>query len=282
MNSRDRKPLPAVERIFHPSDFTRASEIAFAHALKIALIARAQLTMLHVSPQGKRDWSDFPGVRQVLEQWGELPPGSSRQAVSRLGVHIQKVIARDDDPVRAAVDYLERRPADLIVLATGQYKGRTRWLNKSVAAPIARHSETMTLFIPSGVDGFVDRASGALSLRNILVPVDREPAPQAAVTAASRAAMALGVTQPSINLLHVGPDGSMPAVNVYDEENWNWNRISREGPVVDAIQKTASDCRADLIVMTTAGRDGFLDALRGSTTERVLRITPCPLLAIPA
>ena len=30
-----------------------------------------------------------------------------------------------------------------------------------------------------------------------------------------------------------------------------------------------------------AGRDGFPDALRGSTTERVLRRAPCPVLAIP-
>jgi nucleotide-binding universal stress UspA family protein len=33
--------------------------------------------------------------------------------------------------------------------------------------------------------------------------------------------------------------------------------------------------------MTTNGRDGFLDALRGSHSERVLHRTPCALLAIP-
>jgi len=39
-------------------------------------------------------------------------------------------------------------------------------------------------------------------------------------------------------------------------------------------------CRADLIVMSTTGHDGFLDALRGSTTERVVRGANCPVLAI--
>jgi nucleotide-binding universal stress UspA family protein len=38
----------------------------------------------------------------------------------------------------------------------------------------------------------------------------------------------------------------------------------------------------NLIVMSTDGRNGFLDALRGSHSERVLRRIPCPLLAIPA
>jgi nucleotide-binding universal stress UspA family protein len=35
-------------------------------------------------------------------------------------------------------------------------------------------------------------------------------------------------------------------------------------------------------VMATEGRNGFLDALRGSHSEQVLRQCACPLLAIPA
>ena len=38
---------------------------------------------------------------------------------------------------------------------------------------------------------------------------------------------------------------------------------------------------AGLIVMSTDGRNGFLDALRGSHSERVLRQAPCPLLTVP-
>jgi len=34
--------------------------------------------------------------------------------------------------------------------------------------------------------------------------------------------------------------------------------------------------------MATDGRNGFLDALRGSHSERVLRSAPAPLLAVPA
>jgi nucleotide-binding universal stress UspA family protein len=40
--------------------------------------------------------------------------------------------------------------------------------------------------------------------------------------------------------------------------------------------------QANLIAMPTAGHHGFLDAVRGSTTERVLRHAPCPVLAVPA
>jgi DnaJ-domain-containing protein 1 len=56
----------------------------------------------------------------------------------------------------------------------------------------------------------------------------------------------------------------------------------RAGDVVSTILKAAEEQQADLIAMPTAGHHGFLDAVRGSTTERVLRHASCPVLAIPA
>jgi nucleotide-binding universal stress UspA family protein len=58
--------------------------------------------------------------------------------------------------------------------------------------------------------------------------------------------------------------------------------VSRKGEVIDVIHETAQEVKADLLVLTTEGRHGFLDALRGSHSERILRRSPCPLLAIPA
>ncbi|HEX2928596.1 MAG TPA: universal stress protein [Candidatus Binatia bacterium] len=34
--------------------------------------------------------------------------------------------------------------------------------------------------------------------------------------------------------------------------------------------------------MATEGRHGFVDAVRGSVTEQVVRGAPCPVLAVPA
>ena len=49
----------------------------------------------------------------------------------------------------------------------------------------------------------------------------------------------------------------------------------------EQILDAASDQRVGLIAMATEGHRGFLDALRGSTTEQVLRRAACPVLAIP-
>ena len=38
---------PFIESVFPPTDFSPASEIAFAHALAIALVCEAELDILH-------------------------------------------------------------------------------------------------------------------------------------------------------------------------------------------------------------------------------------------
>lgn len=41
----------AIYSVFHPTDFSPASMVAFAHALKIALSIQGKLDILHVDTQ---------------------------------------------------------------------------------------------------------------------------------------------------------------------------------------------------------------------------------------
>jgi nucleotide-binding universal stress UspA family protein len=272
-----------IKVIFHPSDFTEGSEVAFAHALKLATVARAELDILHVSDNDQEAWTEFPGVRQMLERWKLLPPNSPKNAVATTGISVRKVVMKGKDPVHAAQHFLEENPTDFVVLAAHTHKGRMRWgRGKVMSQPIASATEAAALFVPYGSEGFVSRADGNASLRNVLIPVDTSPSPAPAIEAAMRLTWALQCPEVSFTLLHVGKSGQMPRVNTEEQEGWTWNKLTRDGEVVDTILAAAKEVRADLIVMTTDGRDGFLDGLRGSTTERVLRGGTVPVLAIPA
>ena len=271
-----------IDSILHPSDFSEASEIAFAHALKTALVARSRLTLFHVASDVQEDWSDFPGVRQTLERWGLLPAGSPREAVAAaLGIEVSKIIAHDRNPVSSVLRYLEAHPTDLIVLASHRHDDGSHWLRRPVAGPVARKSGQATLFVPHGVKGFVSLQDGTVSLQRILIPVAPAPAAQPAVQAAIELVSRLPGPPGTFTLLHVGAEGEMPAVRRPDVGGWQWNSVTRDGDVIDTILDTARTRHADLIVMSTDGRDGFLDAFRGSHSERVLRQSPCPLLVIP-
>jgi nucleotide-binding universal stress UspA family protein len=218
----------------------------------------------------------------MLERWRVLPPGSPRSAVPALGIDVTKVLSKESDPVTASLRYIERNPTDLIVLATSQHEGRARWLSNAVAEPLARESGLMTLFIPPGVGGFVSRSDGSVSLRSILIPVAGDPSPRVAVEAARRVASGLGREDVAFTALYVGAPADMPALAFAPRSGWSWRAMTGQGDVVQTILAVAGECAADLIVMATRGHQGFLDALRGSTTERVLRHARCPLLAVPA
>ncbi|HEY7490135.1 MAG TPA: universal stress protein [Candidatus Tectomicrobia bacterium] len=272
-----------LDSIFHPSDFTQASEVAFVHALKLALIAPAELSIMHVAlEEAEVDWIDFPGVRSTLARLGLLPEGSPREAVANLGLGVQKVLASQADPVHAILRYLDNHPTDLVVLATHQREGLARWWHRAVAEPVARRSATMTLFVPYGAPGFVSLANGTVTLQRILIPIDTVPRPQAAVEAAAGLARVLGCDAVSFTLVHIGAAGDMPAVHAPHHERWVWDRAIRHGNVVEQILDMEAVSAADLIVLTTQGHHGVLDALRGSTSERIVRGARCPVLAIPA
>jgi nucleotide-binding universal stress UspA family protein len=273
--------MPIIDSVLHPTDFSEGSRVAFHHALKAALTAKSKLTLLHVTPGTTREWTDFPGVRETLERWGLLPKGSPRSAVPELGIEVRKVIAQQSDPVKAVLRYLGDHPAELIVLATHQREGRVHWLQQSVAEPVARRAGQLTLVIPGGSAGFVSPETGSVSLKSILVPLAATPRPQPAIEAAARLTVRLSRPRGTFTLLHVGPTDTMPAVQCPDVPGWTWTRATRSGDVIDGIADVAAATAADLIVMATDGRNGFLDALRGSHSERVLRRVPAPLLAVP-
>jgi hypothetical protein len=139
----------------------------------------------------------------------------------------------------------------------------------------------MTLLIPYGVEGFVSRQDGSVSLRNILIPVTIKPRPQPSIEAARRLIHRLQLPAGIVTLLHVGSAAETPSMRVPQDTDWTWNRISTAGDPVEIILQTASELHADLIVMTTDGPDGFLDGLRGTTSERVLRKARCPVANLP-
>ena len=269
-----------LRSIFHPSDFSAASEVAFAHALKLAVVAKTRFSILHVTDNKTVAWQDFPGVRNTLERWNLIPKGSPRSAVGDLGVSVEKIVL-EGDPVKACVNFLERHPADLIVLAVHQSDGRMQWLRKGVGKPIAKEAGELTLFVPHGIDGFVSLKDGSVSLRNILIPITRKPRPQPAIEITASMIRELQLPPGTVHLLHVGPAGNSPSVRIPDDTGWTWNRLSKAGEPAEIILETAKATTADLIVMTTDGPDRFLDALRGTTSERVLRETRCPIVNLP-
>ncbi len=271
-----------IQSVFHPSDFSEGDQHAFEHALRIALAAHGKLSLLHVTDSSaESEWTDFPRVRQTLEAWGALPRGASRDDVTAAGLRVHKLRRRGGSVAEEILSHVSEDRPDIVVLATHQRSGVGRWLHHALAEPIARAGHADTLFVPRRVLGFIRGDTGRVVLETILVPVDRVPHPQSALDAAARLARALGCPAVHFILLHVGPESDAPRLQPPTDAGWTWETQSWEGPVVEHILESAEACNADLIVMAKRGQRSLLDALRGSTTERVVRGARCPVLVVP-
>jgi len=270
--------------IFHPSDFSPTSEVAFVHALKIALRSEAKLDLMHIESSlraEKRYWPDFPAVRGTLVRWGVLPRGIQRQDVAKTGLRVRKILKSSINPVETMLAHFHRSPPNLIVLATHQREGLARWLSKAVAEPLARRSGAMTLFIPQSGRGFISPDDGTVTLERILIPIDHDPQPQTALRKALLLARGLGCMAGKFRLVHVGSAETTPTIDLPEGAGWSHETVVRQGDIVDQILEEETHWRPDLMVLATQGHMDFLDALRGTTTERVLRAVSCPVLAVP-
>ncbi len=272
----------SIANLLHPTDFSHGSLVAFAHALRIAVDLKGQLEILHVDhDESRADWSQYPSVRDTLADWGLLPQDAKRGDVARLGVNIAKAASKGKPPAQGILEHVEQRGIGLVVMATHQREGFDRWLHRNLSETITNQADAAALFVPFGVDGFVNPQSGVASLRKVLIPIDREPDPQPILEAVADLVEGIATEDVEIRLLHVGDPADMPSPTLPNSDKCRWTWVNKAGVVVEAILEDAEMNDVDLIAMTTNGHDGFLDALRGSTTERVLHRTRCPLLSIP-
>jgi nucleotide-binding universal stress UspA family protein len=166
-----------------------------------------------------------------------------------------------------------------LVLATHGRDGFNRLLYGSKAEEIARHTHVPTFFIGPEAHGFVDKSTGQIRLERILIPVAHSPSPIHSLHFLTELLAPVGVSSAAFQFVHVGDS----APQIFGGSGQMDSKIEVvQGPIVETLLRIAQEHHADMIAMPTAGHHGFLDALRGSTTERVLRRAPCPVLAISA
>ena len=102
----------AIRSILDPTDFSDLSGAALAHALRVALAARSQLHLLHITQREPGGTPAFPQVRRLLVQWGLAGEDDPPWVVSdSLGLEVDSITVRWQDPAQGILSYLDQRPA---------------------------------------------------------------------------------------------------------------------------------------------------------------------------
>ena len=263
--------------IVHPTDFGPTGASALAHAVAISLKTHARLTLLHIrgADEAGPTRNGLAPVVDLMVRWRRLAP-SERFAdlQSRLGFSIACLDVPAHSVSAGVLAHFEDHPIELAVLTTRARTGLSYWFAGSVSRRLLRQADAMMLFLREGQRGFVDPQTGEITLRRALIPVDGRIPAEAALRRA-RALMDTFGGSVETRLLHIGaapPPGWPQEIPL----------TLAQGPVAETILQTAQNFRADIIVMSTAGKRGLLAAFRNSVSARILDDARWPVLSVPA
>lgn len=276
-----------IKSILFPTDFSDYSNRAFGYAASLAEAFGARLIMMHIEEFLESDPANPEHSFAALEQFkGEI--------------ETEKIVLRGHAPYKHILDLSRDKKCDLIVMAThGRNVLSQFFLGGSVAEDVARFS-TIPVFVVK-VDPAEAPEKYTRRLNEILFPTDLSLVSSRAFPWAVQFAERF--------------NAKLLALHVIDDESSDFYKskgISRddadfkprvetllrdyiaalpgaqsvtsfhiaEGRAESEIERFAEQQGADLIVLASHGQSGLQEEVMGSTTERVIRRAPCPVMAV--
>jgi nucleotide-binding universal stress UspA family protein len=291
-----------VKRILVPTDFSQPSQCALNHATELARKFDAELILTHVrtpyaDDPNRPEYHFFDEGRYsafVSEQLTRTSEGIGSERA------VKTVVGRDVSPANGILRIADENQVELIVMGTHGRTGLGHFFLGSVAERVVRHAQVPVMTVSSKREKYRDNPR----YRRILASYDfsahsKEAACRARDLAALYGAQlsVLYVIEQEIHpgyfdIWKVSVKSEMPEIaqearksllNVLGEHGLDDVSVFVEvgqgdGRVHTDITRFAADHEIDLIVMGTYGLSGIEHMLLGSTTERVIRIAPCPVL----
>lgn len=272
-------------RILCPTDLSACADRALEHALAWSREAGAEVEVFHVV--------EDPTLG-VIEAGLALESLLARHAA---GHEATRAVVRGPAAAPVIVDHARENEVDLIVMGTHGRRGFRSLLVGSVTEEVVRTAPCPVLAVPPR-----PVRPAVAPPRRILVPLDFGPR---AIRALRYAKQLIRSGSGTLVLLHVveeaivpdfyyplgsslflrEPETRMRSMAALERLYWlaGGPDVPFEVRVVDGragmdIPRIAGEIAADLIVMPTHGF-GTPDRLAlGSTTDKVLRAAPCPVL----
>jgi nucleotide-binding universal stress UspA family protein len=286
-----------------PTDFSDQSRASVRMASRLAVRRETDLVLLHCLESAVEDTS----WRHLLEVPDNMRAHFWRAAKRRLEAFFEEAVPIDARPreveyrVELAFaedgirDDIEEFDPDMVVMApTG--KGRIAGaLLGSTTERIVRGSSAPVMVVPEGID--------LETFDRILAPVDFTGCSERSLQMALALAREYGA---HLSILHaydlpVGETPLFPSrlsaetledfeqreessletfLDHFDLEGVECTEQLRVGVPHRTIREVADEENSDLVVMGTHGRRGFERLFLGSTTSKMLRDPPCPLLTL--
>ena len=288
-----------------PVDFSEATAFGINVGESLARRFRVPLTLLHVLPHLPLPLRLPMDLGPLYEQWDtEAKERLEALAadVRKRGVATTTEITRGG-PIHQIIVMEEDRDCDLIVMPTHGRAGLDRLLHGSIAEGVVRVARGPVLTVPPTLEGLEP-----FDPQRILVATDFSDAAErafaAAVQLAERYASDLVVAH-VFTFQQIGEHGSEWFLPTFTKEQVEQaigevtrrleklaqraqqlgvaasTDVSQGSSPAREIARLASEEEVDLVVVASHGEGLLKRALLGSTTSKLVRFCPRPLLMIP-
>lgn len=250
------------DRILVPTDGSKVAAMAGEFAVSMADSLDAELYIISVADEGKTEQATnaVEGVATLADE-AELE-------------HHTEVIESFDPIHEEIIGYAEQHDINAVVMGTHGRTGISRFIIGSVATQTLQNARIPVITVH-------EETELEFSIDNILVPTDGSPSAEAAANHAIDIATTTGAT---IHALHVGEDDDSPAKAVAELATKRGVEdvvtVVRDGKPHLEIAGYISEEDCDIVVMGTHGLTGLRRYLIGSVTERTLRFSTVPVVAV--
>ena len=258
-------------RILCAVDLSEPGRAAFHQALALAKAHGALLSLVFAIPRSVRfNWRALERIRQIAE---------FRRIASAEGVSLN-ISAQQGDPAGIILLHATARKHDAIVIGMPDQSVLERLRFGTIAERVIAGAPCPTFVVRSSEN---ECTEGTFS--HILCPVNVSPASESAVNSAMKLLRRGGQ---KLTLLHVGPlqaastarrQLQLLALKGADLGRKMHSRLAG-GPVASGILDVAAELKPDLIVLGMTSQSGVRRWFN-SITNRVVRGSTCPVLAIP-
>jgi nucleotide-binding universal stress UspA family protein len=286
-----------IRRILCPTDFSDFADRALALAIPVARWYHAAITILHVrppEPSGGAAPRSHPGHRPPAALDASLQV-FARPAL-RAGVPVETVV-REGDATREILACATRLACDLLVMGTHGRSGFERWVMGSVAEKVLRKAACPVITVGAGTRD-VHSWDPVLCAVDFSASSCRALDYALALTKAARVRLEVLHVVESMPALHAD---AQPAIDIAAHRRWLIDEAYRAlhelvpgdareagrvgenvtfGKAYAEILRVARDVESGLVVLGTRGREAVDLALFGSTTNQVVRASPCPVLSV--
>lgn len=290
-------------KILMPTDFSVNAQQAMRYATMLAKKLNSHLTLLHVMTVHEEDpynpVHNFPDLKDFYDHI-EKTATSQLENIEIDVEHYHTEAIRGISPADEIIKYADEHDFDLIIMGTHGRAAIAHFLMGSVAERVVRHARCPVITVAHQEREIY----GIPKIQKIVIPIDFSDFSRKVLEYSLKLAGAFGA---QIDLVHVIDQRVHPSYYIVGQEYFmtvepdlpekalntlkefvagvlpsgvevTYNIL--EGVPHDEVVTYAEKKRIDLIMMTTHGLSGLEKMLIGSTTEKVVRKSHCPVFTV--